>query len=75
MRLNIPYELAKSLTERHGGTMYVCSKPDWDRIKKVLKKYPKVYKKLKELDIIMTPLIIRDHSGKVVKSQMGRIIE
>ena len=52
---------------RHGGKLNVFSDKDWNRIKRVVKKYPNVLKELKALKVIMTPLVIRDYSGRIAK--------
>ena len=43
------------------------SDKDWNRIKKVVKKYPNVLKELKALKVIMTPLVIKDQCGRIAK--------
>ena len=61
------YGLSRELVIRHGGRLNVFSDKDWNRIKRVVKKYPNVLKELKALKVIMTPLVIKDYSGRIAK--------
>ena len=67
MKISVPYSLAKGLVDRHGGKLYVCSQKDWKKVLKVIEKHPKACEEVSALNMVLTPLLIRDQSGKVVK--------
>ena len=57
----IPWEIGKYIVERHGRDVLIVSRKDWNRVRKVVERYPAVYEKLKALDITLSPIVV--HGG------------
>ena len=71
----IPWEVGKYVKERHGRDVLIVSRKDWNRVRKVVKRYPEVNRELKALDIVLSPVMLRggdDVPAVVVKRGLAR---
>ena len=59
VHVSIPWEVGKYIQERHGRDVLIVSRKDWNRVRRVVKKYPEVNEKLKALDLVLSPVILR----------------
>ena len=71
-QLGLPAWLAEELLVRHGSQIYIVSKRDWNRVRRVCKKNKKVFKELKSLDVRITPIAIRNRDGSMVQDPLSR---
>lgn len=71
----IPWEIGRYIQERHGRDVLIVSRKDWNRVRAVVKKYPEVNEKLKALDLVMSPVMLRggdDAPTVVAKRELAR---
>jgi hypothetical protein len=71
-QLEVPAELAEQILVRHGSRIYIVSKRDWDRVRRVGKKNKKIYEELKALGVKLTTVVIRKRDGSIVKDPLSR---
>ena len=70
--LEVPAELGSQILVRHGSCVYLVSKRDWNRVRRVAKKNKKVYEEIKNLGVRLTSIVIRNRDGSIVKDHSIR---
>lgn len=61
------------LFKRHGSKVVIFSKKDYDKMNKLLKKFPAARKALQKLNIYLTPMdIVPNHPRRKRKSKSKR---
>ena len=70
--LDVPAELAEQILIKHGSCVYLVSKRDWNRVRRVGKKNKKIYEELMALGVKLTEVVIRSRDGSIMKDPLSR---
>ena len=69
--LEVPNELGAQILIKHGSQVYLVSKRDWNRVRRVAKKNKKIYEEMKNLGVKLTPVIIRNRDGSIATQPLS----
>lgn len=64
-KVEVPWQVGEVLVRRHGRNVYVVARRDWNRVRDVVRRHPKVRAELKALEVVVTPVVIRGGESAV----------